>query len=124
VFICGDSAGGNIAHHVAVRYGSGQLALDPVVRLAGCVLLWPFFAAEERTASETAGLVDEHQFMGTALSDQAWRLALPVGATRDHPAANPFGPDSVPLDDVAFPRAVRRGPGPGRVARPHTGLCR
>ena len=49
------------------------------------------------------GLVDEHQFMGTALFDQAWRLALPVGATRDHPAANPFGPDSVPLDDVAFP---------------------
>ena len=32
VFVCGDSAGGNIAHHVAVRYGSGQLALDPVIR--------------------------------------------------------------------------------------------
>ena len=32
MFVCGDSAGGNIAHHVAVRYGSGQLALDPVIR--------------------------------------------------------------------------------------------
>ncbi|XP_066323782.1 carboxylesterase 15-like [Miscanthus floridulus] len=87
VFVCGDSAGGNIVHHVAVRYGSGQLALDPVVRTAGCVLLWPFFVVEERTASEAAGLVDEHQFIGMALSDQAWRLALPVGATRDHPQA-------------------------------------
>ena len=77
MFVYGDSAGGNIAHHVAVRYGSGQLALDPVVRIAGCVLLWPFFAAEERTASEAAGLVDEHD---TVLFDQAWCLALPVGA--------------------------------------------
>ncbi|EER98685.1 hypothetical protein BDA96_02G170900 [Sorghum bicolor] len=104
VFVCGDSAGGNIAHHVAVRYGRGQLALDhnPVVRLAGCVLLWPYFAAEERTASETAGL-DGHQFVSTKLLEQMWRMALPVGATRDHTAANPFGPDSDPLDDVAFP---------------------
>ncbi|XP_066381700.1 carboxylesterase 15-like [Miscanthus floridulus] len=49
---------GNIAHHVAIQYGSGQLALDPVIWIAGCVLLWPFFAAEERMASEAAGLVD------------------------------------------------------------------
>ncbi|XP_066344149.1 carboxylesterase 15-like [Miscanthus floridulus] len=47
VFICGDSAGGNIAHHVTVQYGSGQLALDPIIRIAMCVLLWPFFVAEE-----------------------------------------------------------------------------
>jgi acetyl esterase/lipase len=103
VFVGGDSAGGNISYHVVVRHGSGQLALDPV-RLAGCVLLWPFFTGEERTASEMAGLGDEHcQAMGTALFDQTWRLALPVGAIRDHPAANPFGPGSAPLDEVAFP---------------------
>jgi acetyl esterase/lipase len=90
VFVAGDSAGANIAHHVVAAGHS----------LAGCVMLWPFFAGEDRTASEAAGLDD---FMGTALFDQLWRLALPVGATRDHPAANPFGPDSVPLDDVAFP---------------------
>lgn len=102
VFVCGDSAGGNIAHHIAVQYGTGHLALGPVVRLGGYIMLWPYFAAEERTASETAGLDVDHQFVSTALLDQMWRLALPVGATRDHPAANPFGPDSVPLEDVAF----------------------
>ncbi|KAK3126435.1 hypothetical protein QOZ80_7AG0556550 [Eleusine coracana subsp. coracana] len=29
-----------------------------------------------------------------------WRIALPVGATRDHPAANPFGPDCPGLRDA------------------------
>ena len=29
-----------------------------------------------------------------------WRLALPAGATRDHPAANPFGPGSPALGPV------------------------
>ncbi|XP_062186476.1 carboxylesterase 15-like [Phragmites australis] len=101
VFVCGDSAGGNISHHIAVRHGSGQLALDPL-RLAGCVMLWPYFGGEERMPSEAA--CPANYVMGTALFDQMWRLALPAGATRDHPAANPFGPGSVPLDTVnAFP---------------------
>jgi len=37
------------------------------------------------------------------MSDTLWRLSLPAGATRDHPAANPFGPDSPGLEPVAFP---------------------
>ncbi|KAL6838957.1 hypothetical protein ACP4OV_031184 [Aristida adscensionis] len=103
VLVAGDSAGGNIAHHLAVRCGSGELPLDPL-RLTGCVLLWPFFAGEERTPSEAAG---DDLPMGTALFDQTWRLALPEGATRDHPAANPFGPASAPLEAVAdFPPAL------------------
>ncbi|TVU41508.1 hypothetical protein EJB05_15034, partial [Eragrostis curvula] len=102
VFVCGDSAGGNIAHHVAMQHGLGRLALAPA-RLAGCVMLWPYFAGEERTSSEAASR-DAGDFMGTVLFEQMWRLALPVGATRDHPAANPFGPGSVSLDEAAtFP---------------------
>ncbi|XP_066373772.1 carboxylesterase 15-like [Miscanthus floridulus] len=56
VFVCGATrpAATLRVHHVAVRYGSGQLALDPVIRIAGCIL-WPFFIAEERMASEAAG---------------------------------------------------------------------
>ncbi|GJN10202.1 hypothetical protein PR202_ga28278 [Eleusine coracana subsp. coracana] len=107
VFVCGDSAGGNIAHHIAVKYGSGRLALAPA-RLAGCVMLWPYFGGEERTPSEAASR-DAGDFMGTVLFDQMWRLALPAGATRDHPAANPFGPRSVPLhlhEADAFPPAL------------------
>ncbi|CAL4919457.1 unnamed protein product [Urochloa decumbens] len=89
VFVTGDSAGGNIAHHVAVSVGSGLLGVSPA-RVAGYVLLCPFFGGVERMASE-------------AESDQFFRLSLPEGATMDHPAVNPFGPDSPALDAVAFP---------------------
>uniref|UniRef100_A0A0A9FYN3 Alpha/beta hydrolase fold-3 domain-containing protein n=1 Tax=Arundo donax TaxID=35708 RepID=A0A0A9FYN3_ARUDO len=105
VFACGDSAGGNISHHIAVRHGAGRLDLAPA-RLAGCVMLWPYFAGEERTPSEAASC-EASDFMGTVLFDQMWRLALPAGTTRDHPAANPFGPGSVPLEELAaFPPAL------------------
>uniref|UniRef100_A0ACD6AKP7 Uncharacterized protein n=1 Tax=Avena sativa TaxID=4498 RepID=A0ACD6AKP7_AVESA len=100
VFVSGDSAGANIAHHVAVRVGSGALDAGPL-RIAGYVLLWPYFGGERRTASEAACPPDV--FLTLALYDQMWRLALPAGASRDHPAANPFGPESPALDGVELP---------------------
>ncbi|XP_040377636.1 probable carboxylesterase 15 [Oryza brachyantha] len=101
VFVSGDSAGAGIVHHIALRLGSGQVAVDPA-RVAGCVLLFPFFGGEERTRSEAE--YSPGPFLTLPLSDQAWRLALPQGAARDHPLANPFGPESPALDDaVALP---------------------
>lgn len=86
VFVSGDSAGANIAHHAAAAPGR---------RLAGCVLLWPFFGGERRTRSEAACPGDA--FLTLPLYDQMWRLALPAGATRDHPAANPEAGELPPL---------------------------
>jgi len=100
VFVSGDSAGASIAHHVAVRVGSGSLATG-AVRVAGCALLYPYFGGERRTASEAACPADK--ILTLPVSDQMWRLALPAGASRDHPLANPFGPDSPALDSVALP---------------------
>ncbi|CAL4936373.1 unnamed protein product [Urochloa decumbens] len=100
VFVTGESAGGNIAHHVAVAIGSGLLGVSPA-RVAGYMLFWPYFAGVERTASEAE--YPPGPIMKLSLSDQFLRLALPEGATRDHPAVNPFGPDSAALDAVAFP---------------------
>lgn len=57
VFVSGDSAGGNIAHHLAVRLGSGSPQLDPV-RVRGYVLLAPFFGGTVRTKSEADGPKD------------------------------------------------------------------
>ena len=51
MFIAGDSSGGNIAHHLAVRFGSGMGEMDPV-RVRGYILLAPFFGGEVRTESE------------------------------------------------------------------------
>ncbi|GJN24585.1 hypothetical protein PR202_gb12335 [Eleusine coracana subsp. coracana] len=108
VFVTGDSAGGTIAHHLAVRAGSVPLAAhhhrpkpnDDPVTVRGYVLLMPFFGGAVRTASEAE--CPAEVFLNLDLSDRFWRLSLPAGATRDHPAANPFGPDSPPLRDVEF----------------------
>lgn len=51
VFVVGDSSGGNIAHQLAVRFGSDPTAIEPV-RIRGYVLLAPFFGGEVRTKSE------------------------------------------------------------------------
>ncbi|TKY61880.1 carboxylesterase 15 [Spatholobus suberectus] len=96
VFIVGDSSGGNIAHHLAVRFGSGSREMDPV-RVRGYVLFAPFFGGEVRTKSEKGP--PEHM-LNLELLDRFWRLSMPVGETRDHPLANPFGPGSPNLEQL------------------------
>ncbi|KAF7086153.1 hypothetical protein CFC21_089483, partial [Triticum aestivum] len=93
----GDSAGGGVVHHTAFRLASGRLGpLEPVC-ITGCSMLCQLFGGEERTASEA-------EFPpGPLVVDQAWRLVLPPRSMRDHPLANPFGPDSPALDGVALP---------------------
>lgn len=61
VFVAGDSAGGNISHNLAVRVGSIGL---PGVKLAGAVLVHPFFGGTDDDAMwlymcrDSAGLQD------------------------------------------------------------------
>lgn len=103
VFISGDSAGGNIVHHLAVRYGGagGAAELSPV-GVRGYVLLMPFFGGEERTRSEAE--CPAEAFLNRELNDRYWRLSLPEreGLGRDHPVANPFGPRSAGLEAVGL----------------------
>ncbi|TVU21782.1 hypothetical protein EJB05_31444, partial [Eragrostis curvula] len=99
-FVSGVSAGANLAHHVVVQVPSGQISLG-AVRVVGYVLFSAFFGSVERTASETdppAGVS-----WTVEVSDQVWRMALPVGATRAHQLANPFGPDSPSLKPMELP---------------------
>ncbi|CAL4977949.1 unnamed protein product [Urochloa decumbens] len=103
VFVAGESSGANMSHHVAVMRGSGRLPLDPL-RVAGHVMVTPFFAGAERTAAEAAAPPPDAGAVFTPeMSDKLWRMSLPAGATLDHPVANPFGPDSPFLEPVAFP---------------------
>lgn len=97
VFISGDSAGGNIAHHLAVRLGGGSGGLSPV-RVRGYVYLAPFFGGSEWTEFEAHG--PKEAFLNFDLIDRFWRLSIPVGESRDHPIVNPFGPNSPNLESV------------------------
>ncbi|CAK9155260.1 unnamed protein product [Ilex paraguariensis] len=97
VFVVGDSSGGTIAHHLAVRLGPGSPEIAPV-RVRGYVLMAPFFGGTLRTKSEAEGLPET--FLNLEILDRFWRLSLPVGEKADHPFANPFGPDSPNLEQV------------------------
>ncbi|KAL1324956.1 hypothetical protein HN51_035055 [Arachis hypogaea] len=97
VFISGDSAGGNIAHNLAVRLGSKSLELAPV-QVKGYILLAPFFGGTIRTKLEAEGPKDA--FLNLELIDRFWRLSIPVGENTDHPLVNPFGPISKSLETI------------------------
>lgn len=100
-FLAGDSAGGNITHHVAQRWAASSPP-PANLRVAGTVLIQPFFGGEERTAAEVA--LDGVSALSVAATDHYWREFLPEGATRDHEAARVCG-EGVELAD-AFPPAM------------------
>jgi acetyl esterase/lipase len=82
VFLAGDSAGGNIAHNVAVMAAD---RLDPAAaaRIEGVVLLHPAFWGTEPIAGETRE--------GAALMETLWSVVCP-GAEGgvDDPRMNPL----------------------------------
>ncbi|XP_038716572.1 probable carboxylesterase 15 [Tripterygium wilfordii] len=99
VFVFGDSSGGNMAHHLAVRLTPGSVELEPV-RVRGYVMLTPFFGGMVRTKREEERPCEA--FWSQHIFDQMWRLAAPVGSDRDHPLVNPFGPSSPSLENVGL----------------------
>uniref|UniRef100_A0A0E0I4T3 Alpha/beta hydrolase fold-3 domain-containing protein n=1 Tax=Oryza nivara TaxID=4536 RepID=A0A0E0I4T3_ORYNI len=100
----GVGAGGNIAHHVAQRWASSPSSPPASLRLAGAVLISPFFGGEERTEEEV-GLDKASLSLSLARTDYFWREFLPEGATRDHAAARVCGGERVELAE-AFPPAM------------------
>lgn len=78
------------------------------MRLAGHVLLSLFLGGVQRTATESTP--PDGVSLTVAMSDQLWRMSLPVGASFDHPLANPFGPDSPDLEPVALPPVLVEAP--------------
>lgn len=103
VFLMGDSAGANIAFHVAARLGQGQLgALSPLA-VKGAILVQPFFGGEARTASEKTMPQPPRSALTLPISDCYWHLALPAGASRDHPWCNPLSRASPRLETLPLP---------------------
>ncbi|KAF7813361.1 putative carboxylesterase 18 [Senna tora] len=91
LILAGDSAGANLAHHVAVRVCRSRLRK---IRVIGLISIQPFFGGEERTEAEI-------QLTGVPLvsvprTDWMWNAMLPDGANRDHEAVNGLDyPDTI-----------------------------
>ncbi|KAL2900495.1 Gibberellin receptor GID1B [Bienertia sinuspersici] len=98
VYLAGDSSGGNIAHHVAVR------AAEERVDVIGNILLHPMFGGEKRTQSEQS--LDGKYFVTVQDRDWYWRAYLPEGEDRDHPACNIFGPRGRDLKGLSLPKSL------------------
>jgi len=107
-FLAGDSAGGNIAHHVARRWTASTTSSESPppsnpIRLAGIILVQPYFGGEQRTDTELR-LDGKAPVLTMRGSDWAWTAFLPEGADRNHPAAH-VTDENAGLDD-GFPPAM------------------
>ncbi|KAJ9167231.1 hypothetical protein P3X46_021897 [Hevea brasiliensis] len=100
-FIAGDSAGGNVVHHVALKASEHEFSN---LKLIGNISIQPFFGGEERTESELR--LTRAPFVTMERADWMWKAFLPQGSNRDHPAANVFGPNSVDILGVNFPATI------------------
>ncbi|KAK6246689.1 Alpha/beta hydrolase fold-3 - like 10 [Theobroma cacao] len=97
-FVAGDSAGGNLAHHVALKACEHEFSR---LNLVGVIELQPFFGGEERTESEMK-LVGA-PLISVKRTDWMWKAFLPQGCNRDHQAVNVFGPNCVDISHLPFP---------------------
>ena len=88
VFFAGDSAGANIAHHMAMRYGEERLS---GVNLTGIILVHPFFWGKDPIANEVGLGETIRQLMETI-----WRCACPTTSGCDDPLINPMKDPRLP----------------------------
>ncbi|KAF2283131.1 hypothetical protein GH714_043461 [Hevea brasiliensis] len=100
-FLAGDSAGANLAHHVAVKACRTRFRVAKVV---GLISIQPFFGGEERTESEirlTGSLL-----VSVPRTDWCWKVFLPEGMNRDHYAVNVSGPNAEDISGLDYPRTL------------------
>ncbi|KAK1558617.1 hypothetical protein Q3G72_004624 [Acer saccharum] len=81
VYFAGDSAGGNIAYHMCMRYGREKLE---GVEVSGVVLIHPYFWGSEAIGSELKESI-KRQFI-----EKLWRFAYPTTSGCDDPWINPL----------------------------------
>ncbi|XP_071699787.1 probable carboxylesterase 18 [Rutidosis leptorrhynchoides] len=103
-FVAGDSAGGNLAHHVTRRACEIEFQKLKVIGLLG---IHPFFGGEERTNSEME-LNGIAPILKMKHTDWFWNAFLPLDEpqTRDHPLINVSGPNSVDISKTDFPATM------------------
>ncbi|KAJ8428065.1 hypothetical protein Cgig2_023459 [Carnegiea gigantea] len=98
VFVGGDSAGGNIAHHMAIK--AGQAQLPEYVRLVGAFLAMPYFLGSSRVGLEPETITTSNNF-------KIWDYVCPnCTAGVDDPLINPGGPGAPSLRGLGCGRMM------------------
>ncbi|OMO63193.1 Alpha/beta hydrolase-3 [Corchorus olitorius] len=97
VYFSGDSAGANIAHHIAVKTSKEN---PDGVNLAGIVLVHPYFWGEERIGDESKNPAT------CAMIEGSWCLASPTTSGLDDPWFNPMDDQSQSLASLGCKRVL------------------
>ncbi|XP_039145342.1 probable carboxylesterase 2 [Dioscorea cayenensis subsp. rotundata] len=87
VFVGGDSAGGNIAHHMVMKINGSSEGMKLV---KGMVLVHPYFWGVERLECEIDKGEDESTSLSFDLADKIWLIACPGTSGKDDVRINPF----------------------------------
>lgn len=87
IVLAGDSAGGNIAHSIAVRFG--EEGLDGCPKLKGVLLMNPYFWGKDRIGNENTdpGLL--------AWMEETWNFLCGGKYDLNHPFVHPMGSPEV-----------------------------
>ncbi|KAL1536574.1 putative carboxylesterase 18 [Salvia divinorum] len=100
-FVGGDSAGGNLAHHVALR---AEASAFRELRILGVVAIQPFFGGEQVRKSEIE-LAAVDVVVNSARTQFMWKAFMPR-ADRDHQVINVSGPNAVDITNIRFPATM------------------
>nr|CAD1825125.1 unnamed protein product [Ananas comosus var. bracteatus] len=92
VFLAGDSAGGNIAHNVAMRVAAEGLGGDEGVRIEGLILAHPWFWGKEPIGEETRDPVRREW------TERLWKTVCPGTEGIDDPRINPMAEGEAGLE--------------------------
>ncbi|XP_071729631.1 probable carboxylesterase 18 [Rutidosis leptorrhynchoides] len=100
IFVGGDSAGGNLAHHVAHRACEYDFKH---IKVIGVVAIQPFFGGEEEADSEIR--LEGAPIVSKKRTDWMWKAFMPQGEgfDRNHPIINVSGPNALDISKVNFP---------------------
>lgn len=98
VFLAGDSAGANIAHHLTLRVK--DLDLDQKVKLHGMVMIHPYFWGKDPIGVEVKDCVRK------PMVDNWWMFVCPSDKGCDDPYINPFVDGAPSLEDLACDRVL------------------
>ncbi|KAJ8619140.1 hypothetical protein MRB53_015326 [Persea americana] len=98
ITIAGDSAGGNIAHNVAMRAGREELGHG--VKLRGSILVHPFFNGAEAIGDEVK--YPEKK----AMSDRFWMFSSLTTVGLDDPLINPMAEGAPSLSGLGCARVM------------------
>ncbi|KAJ3696750.1 hypothetical protein LUZ61_000455 [Rhynchospora tenuis] len=90
-FLAGDTAGGNIVHHVARRWAASVDSWEKI-NIKGAISITPMFGGEERTDGDIQN--QNLPVLTMQRLDWYWKVILPEGADRNHEFAHPFGTTS------------------------------